>query len=225
MKTLNTAHVNTWLFDLDNTLYPPSTQHELLRVYDQMVKFAQQRWNLDVGNAREMVSDPHRRHGATVLGFVREKGIPPEAFLRTTYDNTTLDLLDTWRDSPELTEARQRLAALPGRRIIFTNAVAEYAERTLDHLGLKHLFEDVIVDVRFGGYHPKPMPQIYDALLGFTGIDPKHAVFVEDTQKNLAPAKEMGMTTILVNRPDETPQPFVDAAFPDLLSFLRQVTV
>jgi putative hydrolase of the HAD superfamily len=103
--------------------------------------------------------------------------------------------LDAMDEAPRLA---QRINALPGRKLIFTNADAPYAQRVLDRLGLGDVFEDII-DIHAISYRPKPEQHAYDVLLERSGIDPERSIFFEDMARNLAPAKAMGMQTVWIN--------------------------
>jgi putative hydrolase of the HAD superfamily len=216
------AQVNTWLFDLDNTLYPPESDFEN-EVYLRMVCYTAARFGLDVPAAKEMVTRHHVAHGATVIGYYQEHGVSPDHFLTFAYWDVALDKLRDWRDSAALAEVRRRIAKLPGRRLIFTNGTRYHAERVLAYLGLRELFDD-IVDIADGDYRPKPQPPMYTTLLRRHGLDPTRCAFVEDSAKNLLPAKELGMHTVLVNRPAAPAAPYIDTTAPTLLDWLRQVT-
>jgi putative hydrolase of the HAD superfamily len=94
------------------------------------------------------------------------------------------------------------IAALPGRRLIFTNGDATYAGRVLDRLGLADAFE-LIHDIHACQYVPKPDPAGYADLCRVHDVDPTRAAFFEDMARNLKPAKAIGMATIWVNNGSE----------------------
>ena len=89
------------------------------------------------------------------------------------------------------------LEALPGRKVIYTNATNKHAHRVLGRLGIKHHFEGFF-DIVDADFLPKPNQQPYEVLLNRHGIDPLRAVMVEDIAQNLVPASTLGMATVWV---------------------------
>ena len=119
-----------------------------------------------------------------------EHGTDPYVYLADVHD-FSLDSMDA---APRLAK---RLKALPGRKLIFTNADAPYAQRVLSRLGLDDIFDDM-VDIHAIEYKPKPAQHAYDVLLKQTGADPSRSIFFEDMARNLVPAKNMGMQTVWI---------------------------
>ena len=132
------------------------------------------------------------------------------------------------RDRRAVDEALNRhIAALPGRRLIFTNGDADYAGRVLERLGLGGAFE-LIHDIHACQYVPKPDPSGYDALCRAHDVDPTRAAFFEDMARNLRPAKTIGMTTIWVNNGSEAGNhdhhpDFIDFETDHLTPFLARI--
>ena len=89
------------------------------------------------------------------------------------------------------------MAALPGRKLIFTSGSRLHAEQTTAALGLGGLFEDVF-DIVAGALVPKPEQGAYDAFLARHGVDPARAAMFEDIPRNLVVPKALGMVTVLV---------------------------
>jgi putative hydrolase of the HAD superfamily len=131
-----------------------------------------------------------------MAGLMRHHGVDPEAFLVDAHD-IALDRLSI--------DARLRagLERLPGRRLIFTNADADYAARVLAARGIADLF-DGICDIRVTRYTPKPDPEAYSAMIAHLGVDPAKSLFVEDMARNLTPAKALGMTTVWLDNGSES---------------------
>lgn len=180
--------IDHWLFDLDNTLYCPT-----LGLFEQidarMGAFISDLAECDSATARVIQKRYFHDHGTTLAGLMLHHGVAAEEFLAFVHD---IDLALVAPD-PVL---RAGLAALPGRRHIFTNADADYAQRVLSARGIEDLFES-IVDIRATGYVPKPQLAAYHALTDcIAGFDPARALFVDDMSRNLRPAKALGMTTI-----------------------------
>lgn len=179
--------VETWIFDLDNTLYPPEC--DLFSQIDvKMGGFIMELLDLDFEAAHKIQKDYFKRYGTTLRGLMTHHGVHPDDFLDRVHD---IDVSPVTPD-PHLREA---LEALEGRRLVFTNGSVPHAERVLKRLGIDHLFEDVF-DIAAADYHPKPTPHTYDRFVAQYGIDPKRAVMIEDMARNLVPAAKLGMTTV-----------------------------
>lgn len=190
------GEIETWIFDLDNTLYP-SRCNLFAEAEARMAEFIVHELGLAL-----TVEDAHalrRRffldHGTTLRGLVLEHGIEPRRFLDYVHD---IDLTPVPPD-PALVAA---LAALPGRKLIFTNGTLDYAERVIARIGLTGHFL-AIHDIIACDYRPKPDPSGYDILLARHGIAPETALMVEDMARNLVPAAALGMTTAWVRTPKD----------------------
>jgi putative hydrolase of the HAD superfamily len=183
--------IETWIFDLDNTLYP-SRCNLFAEAEARMADFIVHELGLAL-----TVEDAHalrRRffldHGTTLRGLMLEHGIEPKAFLDYVHD---IDLSPVPPD-PTLVDA---IAALPGRKLIFTNGTEDYAERVIARIGLTGHFL-AIHDIMACDYLPKPDPSGYAALIARHGVEPRTALMVEDMARNLVPAAALGMTTAWV---------------------------
>ncbi len=188
------AHIDSWIFDLDNTLYPAKA--DLFSLIDvKMGEFIQGLLGCDPQVARETQKRYFLEHGTTLSGLMRHHGVAPRDFLDYVHD-VSMDRLEVDAD------LNRHIAALPGRRLIFTNGDARYAARVLEKLGLRDAFE-LIHDIEACRFVPKPDPSGYAALCDTHGIDPHRAAFFEDMARNLRPAKAIGMTTIWVNNGSE----------------------
>ncbi len=209
-------HVRTWIFDLDNTLYPAET--DLFALIDErMGQYVSDLMQVDLAEARRIQKDYYYRHGTTLAGLMLDHGVDPHHFLDYVHD------IDMGRVSPCSITA-QGLSRLPGRKLIFTNGDVKYASRVLDRLGLSESFE-AIHDIHATNYVPKPDPQVYRGLCDAYDLDPAESLFVEDMARNLAPAKAIGMTTVWVNNGSEQgPGPahdFIDFTTHDLAAWLH----
>ena len=193
--TMDLAHIDTWLFDLDNTLYPPSAGL-FAHIDVKMGLFIQRLLGVDPPEARRVQKRFFHDHGTTLRGLMDEHGVAPDEFLDFVHD---IDMSGVGPD-PQLVRA---LARLPGRKLIFTNADTAYAQRVLARLGLADGFE-AIHCIHGMNYQPKPHPVAYTMLVERYGIDPTRALFVEDMARNLEPAKALGMTTVWVNNGSES---------------------
>lgn len=192
----------TWLFDLDNTLYPPSIN--LFAEIDQRMRdFIAAHLGLGLDEAHALQKRYFREHGTTLRGLMDRHQLDPGPFLDHVHD-IDLALLDP---APELAHA---LARLPGRKLVFTNASARHAERVMARLGIADQFEAVF-DIEAAGYRPKPEPAIYQRLIDRHRVDPRAAVMVEDMARNLKPAFDLGMTTVWIRNGSEHARYDLDA--------------
>lgn len=183
------SHVDTWLFDLDETLYPAETAlMELIR--DRITQFVQKLTGLDRAEARALQRGWFEEHGAALPGLLASHDVPPEEFLDYVHDIP----LDRVPPDPALDAA---LARLPGRRLVFTNGSAAHAERVLARIGIADRFEDVF-HIEAANLVPKPAPATFDALIARHDVRPKSTAFFEDSERNLRHAAHLGMVTILV---------------------------
>ena len=182
--------VRTWVFDLDNTLYrvPPPMYAELDR---RMRDFVSEFLGVDRDAAYAIQKEYFRKFGLTLRGLMIEHGLDPRVY--ETHMGGGLDYSDLKPD-PRLRDA---IAALDGRKVIYTNAFASHARLVLDLIALSEHF-DAVYDIEAAGYRPKPAIESYRDLCGRYGIDAEKAVMVDDIPYNLEPAAEMGMTTVWV---------------------------
>jgi putative hydrolase of the HAD superfamily len=183
------VEIETWIFDLDNTLYPASC-NLFAEAEARMAAFIVAELKLELEAAHALRRRFFFDHGTTLRGLMLEHGIAPERFLDYVHD---IDLSPVPPD-PELALA---IAALPGRKFVFTNATGHYARRVLARIGLTEHFA-AVHDILACDYLPKPDPSGYRALLERHGIDPDRALMVEDMARNLLPAAALGMTTAWV---------------------------
>ena len=182
-------HIDTWLFDLDNTLYPAESGF-MGEIVVRMTDFVEKVTGLPREEAFKLQKTYLAEHGLTLKGMMLNHGVDPAEF-HAIFHDMSLEALA--HDAPLLAA----LERLPGRRLIFTNADEVHAERVLAHLGLAHLFDDVF-HIGSAGYEPKPSPEAFTRIGAAHGIDPTVTAFFEDAERNLAPAAHLGMTTVLV---------------------------
>lgn len=181
------AHIDTWIFDLDNTLYPESCS-----LFDQVDRrmglFIEQLLGVDAMNARNLQKQYFREHGTTLRGLMSVHDIDPQSYLKFVH---TIDASGITHNAA----LDQALSRLPGRKIIFTNASVPHAENIMERLGISAHFSD-IYDIVRANYLPKPAPETYKDFTASLNVDPATAIFFEDSARNLAPAAAMGMTTV-----------------------------
>ena len=180
-------HVDDWIFDLDNTLYPASAR--LFDLIDErMGAYVARALGCDPIEARRIQKQYFRDHGTTLAGLMKHHGVDPHDFLSDVHD---IPLERVSRDQ-RLSDALERL---PGRKFVFTNGHQPYADRVLKAIGIGAHFHG-LVDIDACSFLPKPDAHGYRLLVERFAIDPARAALVEDMAKNLKPAKALGMTTI-----------------------------
>ena len=206
-------HVDTWLFDLDNTLYPADSGF-MAQIERRMTDFVERVTGLARDEAYRLQKKYLADYGLTLSGLIEHHGVDPTEY-HALFDDLSLESL---AQNPELVAAIERL---PGRRLIFTNANDVHAERVLARLGLAHLFDDVF-HIALSSYVPKPSRVAFERIDAAHGIDPAATAFFEDSERNLEPAAELGMTTVLVgpHAPASTAA-FVRYKTDNLASFLN----
>ncbi|HZF93984.1 MAG TPA: pyrimidine 5'-nucleotidase [Allosphingosinicella sp.] len=199
-------HIDAWIFDLDNSLYPASAN--LFALIDQrMGEYIMRLLGCDAAEARRVQKGYFHEHGTTLAGLMRAHGTDPQDFLEFVHD---IDLARIAADE-RVVAALDRLS---GRKFVFTNASENYARRVLERLGLANAF-DGLHDIHAMDYVPKPHPSSYEAMCARYAIDPARALFVEDMARNLEPAKALGMTTVWVDNGSEQAGRDADPAFID----------
>jgi len=183
------SHVDTWVFDLDNTLYPHHVN--LWQQVDARIRDFVSDWlGVDKDEAFRIQKDYYRRFGTTMRGMMTLHGVKADDFLTFVHriDHSPLE------PNPAMGAAIERLS---GRKLILTNGSQEHAEAVLARLGIGHHFEAVF-DIIAAELEPKPAPQTYTRFLDRHGVDPARAAMFEDLARNLKVPHELGMTTVLV---------------------------
>lgn len=209
--------IDTWLFDLDGTLYPLECGF-LGQMERKMTAEVARLLGLDLAAAYAVQKTYLAEHGTTLSGLMIHHGVEPQAFMDAVHDVP----LDCVPQDPRL---RQGLERLPGRRLVFTNADERHALRVLERLEIGDLFDDVF-HIALSGYVPKPRPETFAAVSARHAIEPALTCFFEDSPRNLEPAARLGMTTVLVG-PNalESQAAFVHHRATDLPDFLLAAQV
>lgn len=211
------THIDTWLFDLDNTLYPVESGF-MAEIERRMTDYVEKLTGLPRPEAYALQKKYLAEHGLTLGGLIVHHGVDPKDFHALFHDLS----LEALAQDADLTAALERL---PGRRLIFTNADDVHAERVLAKLGLAHLFDDVF-HIGSANYVPKPDPVAFQRISAAHAINPRATAFFEDSERNLAPAAELGMTTVLVGpHAKASTAAFVHHRVDHLAPFLRDARV
>ena len=220
------AHVETWVFDLDNTLYPHHLN--LWQQVDERIRaYIMDFLKLGRDEAFRVQKDYYKRYGTSMRGLMTEHGMKADDFLNYVHeiDHSPLE------PNPALGAAIEKL---PGRKLILTNGTRAHADAVMRRLDIHTHFEDVF-DIIAADLEPKPLPQTYDKFLKIHGVDPARAAMFEDLSRNLEVPHTLGMTTVLVV-PGGTREVFreawemegrdadhVDYVTDDLTGFLRRL--
>jgi putative hydrolase of the HAD superfamily len=220
------GHVETWVFDLDNTLYPHHLnlwQQVDERIRDYIARYLK----VTAEEAFRLQKDYYKRYGTSMRGLMTEHGMEPDDFL---------DFVHQIDHSPLTPNAALGAAieVLPGRKLILTNGTRRHADAVLARLELDRHFDDVF-DIVAAELEPKPSPQTYDRFLKAHNVDAARTAMFEDLARNLVVPHALGMTTVLVV-PEHTREvfredwelegreaPHVDHVTDDLVGFLEAV--
>ncbi|EBA09867.1 pyrimidine 5'-nucleotidase [Sagittula stellata] len=207
------SRLRTWVFDLDNTLYPPA-----MRLFDQieakMTAFVMETLSVSHKAADELRHRYWMDHGTTLAGLMTHYGVEPERYLTEVHDIS----FDALTPDPHLAEL---IGQLPGRRVVYTNGSAPYAAQVLKARGLEHAF-DAIYGVEDADYLPKPHADAFAKVFAKESLDPTQAVMFEDDPRNLAVPHGLGMVTVHV-APTPAPADHIHHHTDDLTGFLDTV--
>jgi putative hydrolase of the HAD superfamily len=218
--------VDTWVFDLDNTLYPHHVN--LWQQVDARINEFVAAWlKVPAEEARRIQKDYYRRYGTTMRGMMTEHGVRADDYLAYVHkiDHSPLE------PNPAMGAA---IARLPGRKLILTNGSVDHVDKVLERLGLSSHF-DAVFDIIAADLEPKPAALTYRKFLDLHQVDPARSAMFEDLARNLVVPHQLGMTTVLVV-PDGTREvvredwelegrdaSHVDYVTDDLTSFLQRL--
>jgi len=188
-ETPDFSNIDVWVFDLDNTLYPPSCRL-FAQIDVKMRAFIGALLQVDEDEAYRLQKQYYRDHGTTLSGLMKLHDVAPQEFLNFVHD---IDV-SVVPENRDLSTALQRL---PGRRLVFTNGTVAHAGRVLRQIGIHDHVEDIF-DIVHADFVPKPHTATFERFLSKHEIEPSRAAMFEDLDRNLAPAHELGMTTVLV---------------------------
>ncbi|MEL6957575.1 MAG: pyrimidine 5'-nucleotidase [Pseudomonadota bacterium] len=207
------SHVRAWVFDLDNTLYPPQ-----IRLFDQiedrMRHYVSRALGVSLHEADHLRGLYWQRYGTTLAGLMAEHDLDPDPFLDDVHD---IDFSVLPKD-PELASA---LTALPGRKIVYTNGCRPYALQVLEARGLGGVF-DAVYGVEHANYRPKPEQAAFEAVFALDQLPPDQGAMFEDDVRNLAAPHAMGMRTVHV-APEADHHDHIHHHTSDLAHFLSQI--
>lgn len=206
-------HITTWVFDLDNTLYPPQ-----IRLFDQiearMRRYVSRFLDISLAQADELRAQYWKSHGTTLAGMMEHHAMPPDAFMDDVH-NIDFSVLPP---DPELAAL---ISALPGRKLVYTNGSRPYAQNVLAARGL-HTCLTEVYGIEHADFIPKPQPDAFAKVFTDAGISAEAAVMFEDEERNLQAPKSMGAMTVLVS-PNAPTADYVDLHGTDLIALLQQI--
>ena len=223
MKKICSNSFENWIFDLDNTVYDIKLAL-FSKISSRITEYIIRALFITREEANLVRSNMYKKYGLTLTGLMREYGIAPDEYLDYIHDVS----------HPELKYDEQlklKLSNLAGRKFIYTNASQDHAKNILSAMGIDSEFEKIL-DIKATGYLPKPDPKSYDIMLKSFGIlsnQIESSIFIEDTAKNLKPAKLLGLKTVWMENERNLEDykdnaEYVDYKYSDLKSFLNDIS-
>ena len=188
---MNLSNIDSWVFDLDNTLYSP--EEEIFSQIDKkMTEFIISKFNVNEEEAFSIQKKYFLEYGTTLSGLMKRENINPDEFLEFVHD---IDL-EILKPNSKLTNIIEKL---PGNKFVFTNGSKKHAENVIRQLQMDKVFDDIF-DIKDSNFIPKPNINAYLNFIDKTKIKPKRSIMFEDIGRNLEPAKKLGMKTVLIKR-------------------------
>ena len=213
--------INTWIFDLDNTLYSADSGI-FQQVHNLMGEFISKNLNMDLPEAKKLQSKYYKQHGTTLRGMMDNHSIDPDHFLDEVHK------LDYSIVGPNKM-LNEQLHKLEGRKIIYTNANKKHALDVLIRINLENFFDEIF-DIKMANYIPKPELKPYEQIINLFDIDPNSSAMFDDIAKNLVPAKKVNFTSIWIDAGYENftddiqaSKKYLDYETRDLSLFLKDV--
>ena len=213
--------INTWIFDLDNTLYSADSGI-FQQVHRLMGEFISKNLNMDMPEAKKLQSKYYKQHGTTLRGLMDNHGIDPDHFLDEVH---RLDYSIVGSNKI----LNEELLKLQGRKIIYTNANKQHVIDVLDRIDLSNFFDEIF-DIKMANYIPKPELKPYEQIINLFNIEPKSSAMFDDIAKNLVPAKKVNFTSVWIDAGYENfsddikaSKEYLDFSTRDLSLFLKDV--
>ena len=182
--------INTWIFDLDNTLYSADSGI-FQQVHRLMGEFISNNLNMEISEAKKLQSKYYKQHGTTLRGMMDNHGVDPDYFLDEVHR------LDYSIVGPNQL-LNDELEKLEGRKIIYTNANEKHVLDVLKRINLSDYFDEIF-DIKLANYIPKPEIKPYEQIIELFKIDASSSAMFDDIAKNLVPAKKVGFTPVWID--------------------------
>ena len=213
--------INTWIFDLDNTLYSADSGI-FQQVHKLMGEFISKNLNINLTEAKKLQSKYYKQHGTTLRGMMDNHGIDPDYFLNEVHK------LDYSIVGPNKI-LNKELQKLEGRKIIYTNANKQHVIEVLKRIELSNFFDEIF-DIKMANYIPKPEIKPYEQIINLFDIEPNSSAMFDDIAKNLVPAKKVGFISVWIDAGYENfsddiqaSKNYIDYETRDLSLFLKDV--
>ncbi len=213
--------INTWIFDLDNTLYSADSGI-FQQVHKLMGEFISKNLKMDMVEAKKLQSKYYKQHGTTLRGLMDNHGVEPDYFLDEVHK------LDYSIVGPNEI-LNKELEKIQGRKIIYTNANKKHVVDVLERINLTNFFDEIF-DIKMANYIPKPEIRPYEQIIDIFNINPSSSAMFDDIAKNLVPAKKVGFTPVWVDAGYENfsddiqaSKDYLDYSTRNLSSFLKDI--
>ena len=213
--------INTWIFDLDNTLYSADSGI-FQQVHKLMGEFISKNLKMDMVEAKKLQSKYYKQHGTTLSGLMENHGVEPDYFLDEVHK------LDYSIVGPNEI-LNKELEKIQGRKIIYTNANKKHVVDVLERINLANFFDEIF-DIKMANYIPKPEIRPYEQIIDIFNINPSSSAMFDDIAKNLVPAKKVGFTPVWVDAGYENfsddiqaSKDYLDYSTRNLSSFLKDI--
>ncbi len=213
--------INTWIFDLDNTLYSADSGI-FQQVHKLMGEFVSKNLKISIEEAKKLQSKYYKQHGTTLKGMMDNHGVDPDYFLDEVHK---LDYSIVGKNKI----LNKELHKLKGRKIIYTNANKQHVDNVLERIDLTNYFDEIF-DIKMANYIPKPEIKPYEKIIDLYNIDPNTSAMFDDIAKNLVPAKKVGFTPVWIDAGYENfsddiqaSKNYLDYETRDLSLFLKDV--
>tara|TARA_B100000242_G_scaffold136590_1_gene97040 strand:+ start:461 stop:1135 length:675 start_codon:yes stop_codon:yes gene_type:complete len=213
--------INTWIFDLDNTLYSADSGI-FQQVHKLMGEFISKNLKMDMIEAKKLQSKYYKQHGTTLRGLMDNHGVEPDYFLDEVHK------LDYSIVGPNEI-LNKELEKIQGRKIIYTNANKKHVVDVLERINLANFFDEIF-DIKMANYIPKPEIRPYEQIIDIFNINPSSSAMFDDIAKNLVPAKKVGFTPVWVDAGYENfsddiqaSKDYLDYSTRNLSSFLKDI--
>ncbi len=179
------------LIDLDNTVYPETSQI-FSQIDKKMKEFISQKLNISISEAYKIQKKYFRENGTTLRGLMLYHDVEPSSFLKYVHDISITNI-------NEDKKLEVFLKNYTGKKIIFTNGTKEHAQRVLKKVSIISNI-DSIFDIVDAGYIPKPYENTYKKIISKYGLKAENTAMLDDIPINLKTAKKLGLTTILIKK-------------------------